>query len=76
MKNWINEDKIVGDCPWQQDIEDARSVCDKLGIEFRVVNLMRDYKDKVVKYQGKAGVKTYLQDQKVRFHQRPMQNHR
>lgn len=50
MKNWINEDKIVGDCPWQQDIEDARAVCDKLGIEFRVVNLMRDYRERVVKY--------------------------
>ena len=25
MKNWINEDNIVGDCPWQRDIEDARA---------------------------------------------------
>ncbi|MBV9107160.1 MAG: tRNA 2-thiouridine(34) synthase MnmA, partial [Verrucomicrobia bacterium] len=20
MKNWINEENIVGNCPWQQDI--------------------------------------------------------
>ena len=20
MKNWINEDEILGDCPWQQDM--------------------------------------------------------
>ena len=26
MKNWINEDNIVGHCPWMQDIEDARRV--------------------------------------------------
>ncbi|MEA3146994.1 MAG: hypothetical protein QOI53_2528, partial [Verrucomicrobiota bacterium] len=26
MKNWINEENIAGDCPWQQDIEDARAV--------------------------------------------------
>ena len=50
MKNWINEDNIVGDCPWQGDIEDARAVCDKLGIEFRVINLMRDYRERVVAY--------------------------
>ena len=42
MKNWINEDNVIGHCPWQQDIEDARAVAHHLGIEFRVVNLMRD----------------------------------
>ena len=50
MKNWINEDNIVGDCPWQQDIEDARAVCEQLGIEFRVVNLMDQYRERVVEY--------------------------
>lgn len=50
MKNWINEENILGDCPWQQDIEDARAVSEKLGIEFRVVNLMTDYRERVVKY--------------------------
>ena len=50
MKNWINEDNVVGDCPWQRDIEDARAVCEKLGIEFRVVNLMREYRELVVSY--------------------------
>ena len=50
MKNWINEENIIGHCPWQEDIEDARAVADKLGIEFRVVNLMKEYREKVVKY--------------------------
>ena len=50
MKNWINEDNVIGHCPWQQDIEDARTVCDRLGIEFRVVNLMQDYRERVVTY--------------------------
>ena len=50
MKNWINEDNIVGDCPWQRDIEDARAAAEHLGIEFRVVNLMRDYREKIVDY--------------------------
>jgi tRNA-specific 2-thiouridylase len=50
MKNWINEDNIIGDCPWQQDIVDARAVADRLGIEFHVVNLMQEYREKVVAY--------------------------
>jgi tRNA-specific 2-thiouridylase len=50
MKNWINEENIIGDCPWQQDIEDARGVAERLGIEFRVVNLMNDYRSRVVEY--------------------------
>jgi tRNA-specific 2-thiouridylase len=50
MKNWINEDNVIGHCPWMQDIEDARAVADKIGIEFRVVNLMQDYRRLVVDY--------------------------
>jgi tRNA-specific 2-thiouridylase len=50
MKNWINEDNIIGDCPWEQDITDARRVADQLGIPFRVVNLMEEYRDRVVSY--------------------------
>lgn len=50
MKNWINEDQVVGHCPWQQDIEDARAAAERIGIEFRVVNLMRDYRRLVVDY--------------------------
>ncbi|TVR55582.1 MAG: tRNA 2-thiouridine(34) synthase MnmA [Puniceicoccaceae bacterium] len=50
MKNWINEENILGDCPWQEDLEHARAVCAALGIPFRVVNLMRDYRERVVSY--------------------------
>ncbi|MES2697436.1 MAG: tRNA 2-thiouridine(34) synthase MnmA [Verrucomicrobiota bacterium] len=50
MKNWINEDNVIGHCPWMQDIDDARAVADHLGIEFRVVNLMQEYRDRVVSY--------------------------
>ncbi|MFM2168151.1 MAG: tRNA 2-thiouridine(34) synthase MnmA, partial [Verrucomicrobiota bacterium] len=50
MKNWINEENIIGHCPWEEDIEDARAVAEQLGISFRVVNLMTEYREKVVKY--------------------------
>ncbi len=50
MKNWINEDGVIGHCPWEEDIVDARRVAEQIGIEFHVVNLMREYREKVVHY--------------------------
>jgi tRNA-specific 2-thiouridylase len=50
MKNWMNEPGLAGDCPWQQDIEDARRACGHLGIPFRVINLMDAYRERVVEY--------------------------
>lgn len=50
MKNWINEPNVFGHCPWQQDIEDARAVAAHLKIDFHVVNLMREYRERVVEY--------------------------
>ena len=50
MKNWMNEEGIPGDCPWEQDIEDAHAVAKKLGIELRVIDLIDSYKEKIVEY--------------------------
>ncbi len=50
MKNWVNEDGVIGDCPWEADIADARRSADRLGIEFSVVNLMTEYRERVVQY--------------------------
>ncbi|MEN9991860.1 MAG: tRNA 2-thiouridine(34) synthase MnmA [Verrucomicrobiota bacterium] len=50
MKNWINEEGIPGDCPWEQDIEDAHAVAKHLGIEFRVIDLIDAYRQRIVDY--------------------------
>ncbi len=50
MKNWTNEEGIPGECPWEQDIEDARAVCRVLGIELRVVDLIEQYRTRIVNY--------------------------
>lgn len=50
MKNWIYEDQVLGDCPWQQDIEDAGAVARRIGISFCVVNFIREYRERVVRY--------------------------
>lgn len=50
MKNWTNEEGLPGDCPWEEDIRDARAVCESLGIEFRILSLTEQYRDRVVDY--------------------------
>jgi len=50
MKNWINAEGIAGDCPWEQDVEDAHAVARTLGIEFRVVDLIDAYRTRIVDY--------------------------
>lgn len=50
MKNWMNEEGIPGDCPWEKDIEDAHAVAAKLGIGFRVIDLIDSYREKIVEY--------------------------
>jgi tRNA-uridine 2-sulfurtransferase len=48
MKNWVNAEGIPGDCPWEQDIEDAHRVCRVLGIELRVIDLIDSYRSRIV----------------------------
>lgn len=50
MKNWINEENVFGNCPWMEDIEDARAVAGHLGIPFHVLNFMDAYRERVVAY--------------------------
>jgi tRNA-specific 2-thiouridylase len=50
MKNWINAEGIPGDCPWERDLEDALAVARALGIEFRVIDLIDQYKQRIVDY--------------------------
>jgi len=45
MKNWEGDD--AAHCPAKQDLLDALSVADSLGIEFHYVNFSQDYWDKV-----------------------------
>ena len=50
IRTWMNEEMPLGDCPAQQDIEDARSVAEHLRIDFEIVNLVNEYREHVVHY--------------------------
>ena len=49
MKNW-SKDLPGMKCPWAEDLADAKRVATKLGIEFKVFDFEKEYKQKVVDY--------------------------
>ena len=52
MKNWSKN--LPGmKCPWAEDLADAKRVAVKLGIDFRVFDFEKEYKQKVVDYMLK-----------------------
>lgn len=57
MKNWTKS--LPGfDCPWKEDFADAKRVAVQLGIDFKVFDFEKQYKQKVVDYminEFKAG---------------------
>lgn len=51
MKNWHDESALTDqECPWWEDSNDAREVADKLGIPFHIIDLSKEYKERVVNY--------------------------
>jgi tRNA-specific 2-thiouridylase len=49
MKNW-SQDLPGMKCPWAEDFADAKRVAVQLGIDFKVFDFEREYKQKVVDY--------------------------
>lgn len=49
LKIWLEDDlSYLGECPWEEDLEYARGVCEMLDIPLEVVSLQRAYWDRVV----------------------------
>jgi len=52
MKNWT-KDMPGFECPWKEDYQDAKRVAVQLGIDFRVYDFEKQYRQKVVDYMVK-----------------------
>jgi len=52
MRTWMHEEgsAIFADCPWERDQADAKAVAETLGLPFHVLNLIEDYRSRVVEY--------------------------
>ena len=51
MRNW-HDDAITlnNECPWIEDTNYALDVCNQLDIPFQIVDLSKDYKERIVDY--------------------------
>ena len=51
MRNWHDKDLTINnECPWTKDSNDALEVCNQLGIPFQIIDLSKEYKEKIVDY--------------------------
>lgn len=51
MRNWHNNEvTLSNECPWIDDSNDALSVAEKLGIPYYVIDLSKEYKERIVDY--------------------------
>lgn len=51
MRNWHDESVTLSDeCPWIDDSNDALLIAQQLGIPFQVIDLSKEYKERIVDY--------------------------
>ena len=51
LKIWLEDEMaFLGSCPWEEDLEFVRSVCDAAGVPLEVVSLQQEYLGTVVAY--------------------------
>ena len=49
MRNWHDESVTLSDeCPWIDDSNDALLIAQQLGIPFQVIDLSKEYKERIV----------------------------
>lgn len=74
MKNWHDDSVTISDeCPWLEDSNDALLVAEKLGIPFQVIDLSKEYKERIVDYmfreyeQGRTPNPDVLCNREIKF---------
>lgn len=51
MRNWHNNEVLLSkECPWVEDSNDALAVAEHLGIPYYVIDLSKEYKERIVDY--------------------------
>ncbi len=51
MKIWLEDElQFLGECPWEEDLEYVRAVCEQLGVELHIVPFQKEYWERVVSY--------------------------
>mmetsp|Transcript_40116 Transcript_40116/g.96867 ORF Transcript_40116/g.96867 Transcript_40116/m.96867 type:complete len:599 (+) Transcript_40116:2-1798(+) len=51
LKIWLEDELAhLGVCPWEDDVDICRRVCEQAGVELQIVSLQNEYHDRVMKH--------------------------
>lgn len=51
LKIWLEDELAhLSQCPWEDDLRNARQVCEQAGVDLQVISLQRQYHDRVVSW--------------------------
>lgn len=51
LKIWLEEElAFLGDCPWEEDLDYARKVCEQANVPLEIINMQEEYLNTVVEY--------------------------
>ncbi len=51
LKIWLEDEMaFLGQCPWEEDLQYVRQVCDEAGVPLEVISLQQEYLNTVVAY--------------------------
>jgi tRNA-specific 2-thiouridylase len=59
LKIWLEDElSFLGECPWEEDLSYARTVCEQLGVPLEIIPMQHAYHEQIVSYviaEVKAG---------------------
>ncbi len=74
LKIWLEDElSFLGTCPWEEDLEYVRAVCNDAGVPLEIISLQREYWDEVVNYalaeikEGRTPNPDILCNQRIKF---------
>ena len=51
LKIWLEDELAhLGECPWEDDVQTCREVCDQVGIELQTISLQQEYHQRVMQH--------------------------
>ena len=51
LKIWLEDElAYLGDCPWEEDLQYARAVCEQAQVPLEIVSLQTEYQEKIVSH--------------------------
>jgi len=51
LKIWLEDElSSLGECPWEDDLQYARGVCEQAGVPLEILSMQREYWDTIVSY--------------------------